>query len=148
MHRRIVASFIALAAVVPVTVAAQAAGNVRAEIEQVDHAWQTAYNAGNATAVAALYADDAKLMAPGSEPFSGRAAIAGYFKQAVAQGAQMALTTREVLGRGDYVTATGGYVATAKDGSHLDHGTYMTVYKRVKGAWMIYRDTWATSMAH
>lgn len=148
MHARIAASLVVLAVALPITATAQGAGNVRAQIEKADQAWQAAYNAGNATAVAALYTEDAKLMAPGAEPYVGRAAIEGYFKQDVTHKAKMALTTREVLGSGDYVVALGGYVATAADGSHLDHGTYTTVYKKVKSGWMIYRDTWATSMAH
>ena len=37
-------------------------------------------------------------------------------------------------------------MANVADGKHLDHGTYMTLYKKVDGAWKIYRDTWNSSM--
>jgi uncharacterized protein (TIGR02246 family) len=148
MIRRIAAALAALALALPLTASAQAAGDVRAQIEKADQAWQAAYNAGDAAALAALYAEDAKVMAPGSETVSGRAAIQDFFKQDLAQGAKNALTTNEVLSGGDYATSIGGYVATAADGSHLDHGTYMTVFKKVDGAWKIYRDTWKSSMTH
>jgi uncharacterized protein (TIGR02246 family) len=148
MNRRIAASLTALALALPVAASAQNAGDLRAQIEKADQAWQAAYNAGDAAAVAGLYAEDAKVMAPGHETASGRAAIQDLFKQDLTQGAKNALTTGEVLSGGDYVIAMGGYVATAADGSHLDHGTYMTVYKKVDGAWKIYRDTWKSSMTH
>jgi uncharacterized protein (TIGR02246 family) len=148
MIPRIAASVAALALVLPLTASAQAAGDVRAQIEKADQAWQAAYNAADAAAIAALYAEDAKVMAPGHETASGRAAIQDFFKQDMASGAKNALTTNEVLSGGDYAISIGGYVATAADGSHLDHGTYMTVFKKVDGAWKIYRDTWKSSMTH
>jgi uncharacterized protein (TIGR02246 family) len=148
MIRRIAASLAALALAVPLTASAQAAGGVRAQIEKADQAWQAAYNAGDAAAITALYAEDGQVMAPGHETASGRAAIQDLFKQELASGAKNALTTNEVLSGGEYAISIGGYVATAADGSHLDHGTYMTVFKQVDGAWKIYRDTWKSSMTH
>ena len=50
------------------------------------------------------------------------------------------------MARGDSAVETGGWVAQTKDGKHLDHGTYMTLYKKVRGTWKIYRDTWNSSM--
>ena len=37
-------------------------------------------------------------------------------------------------------------MAQGADGKHLDHGSYMTLYKKVDGGWKIYRDTWNSSM--
>ena len=98
------------------------------------------------TARAALYAEDAKVMAPGSATVSGRAAIQALFAQDLARGSKNALTTVEVFGGGDYAIAVGGWVETGADGAHKDHGTYVTVYKKVGGDWKIYRDTWNSSM--
>jgi uncharacterized protein (TIGR02246 family) len=113
---------------------------------KIDLAWQTAYNAGDATALAALYAEDAKVMAPGRATVSGRAAIQAYFAQDVTTGAKNALTLEEVFGGGDFAIEVGSYVATGADGAHLDHGMFMTVYKKVGSDWKIYRDTWNSSM--
>ena len=46
-----------------------------AAIRAAGPAWFNAYNAGDANAVAALYADDAVLNAPGAPPARGMAAI-------------------------------------------------------------------------
>lgn len=148
MNRRIAAGVAALVLALPLPAFAQAGpSGLRAEIEKASQAWQTAYNAGDAAALAALYTPDATVMAPGAAAASGRAAIEALFKADVAKGAKNTLTTNEVFGGGDYAIEVGGWVANAADGSHLDHGSYVTVYKKVDGSWKIYRDTWNSSMA-
>lgn len=148
MTHRIAARFVALALVLPFPAMAQAAStDLRAELTKMDQAWQTAYNAGDAAALAGLYLEDAKVIPPGHAAVSGRAAIQEFFKADVAQGAKNTLTTEDVFGGGDYAIVVGGWTATKPDGSHLDHGMYVTIYKKVGGAWKIYRDTWNSSMA-
>jgi uncharacterized protein (TIGR02246 family) len=112
----------------------------------MDQAWDKAYNAGDAAAVTALYTKDAKILAPGAEPVSGTAAIQAFFTADIAQGAKNTLTQGDVVGFGNYALETGGWVATDADGKHLDHGPFMTLYKKVDGGWKIYRDTWNSSM--
>ena len=147
MTRRIALGLVALALALPLTALAQAgAADLRAEIGKMEQAWQKAYNAGDAAAVAALYTKDAKVMAPGAEPVSGTAAIQAFFTADIAQGAKNTLTQGDVVGFGNYALETGGWVATDADGKHLDHGPFMTLYKKVDGGWKIYRDTWNSSM--
>ena len=148
MTRRFTLGLIALALASPLPALAQAGGaNLGAEIGKLDQAWQKAFNAGDAAAVTALYTTDAKVMAPGAEPASGTKAIQALFAASVAQGAKNTLTQKDVVGFGDYALETGGWVATGADGKHLDHGPFMTLYKKVNGGWKIYRDTWNSSMA-
>ena len=147
MTRRIALGLVALALALPLPTLAQAgAADLRAEIGKMEQAWQKAYNAGDAAAVAALYTKDAKVMAPGAEPASGTAAIKALFTADIAQGAKNTLTQGDVVGFGDYALETGGYVATSPDGKHLDHGPYLTLYKKADGGWKIYRDIWNSSM--
>lgn len=148
MTRCITLGLIALALASPLPAVAQAGGaGLSAEIGKLDQAWQKAFNAGNAAAVTALYTPDAKVMAPGAEPATGTKAIQALFAASVAQGAKNTLTQKDVVGFGDYALETGGWVATGADGKHLDHGPFMTLYKKVNGGWKIYRDTWNSSMA-
>jgi uncharacterized protein (TIGR02246 family) len=147
MTRAFAVGLVALALTLPLPASAQAGGaNLPAEIAKVDKAWEKAYNAGDATAVTALYAKDAQIMPPGADAASGTKAIQALFAADVAQGAKMALTQKDVTGFGDYALETGTFVATAKDGKHLDHGSFMTFHKKVDGGWKIYRDTWNSSM--
>ena len=147
MTPRIAAGLVTLALALPLPAFAQAGGDLRAEIGKMDQAWQTAYNAGDVAALTALYTKDAKLMPPGAETASGSSAIQAFFATDVKAGAKNTLTSGDVVGFGDYAVMTGGWVATTADGKHLDHGPYMTLYKKVGGGWKIYRDTWNSSMA-
>lgn len=147
MTRRILLGLAALVLALPLTARAQAgATDLHAQLAKVDQAWAAAYNAKDAAAVAALYADDAKLMAPGHATASGRAAIQALFAEQLKQGGTNTVTTGETLDGGKIAVATGGWVATGADGKHLDHGSYVTVYKKVGSTWMIYLDTWNSSM--
>jgi uncharacterized protein (TIGR02246 family) len=145
MTPRIATGLVTLALALPLPALAQG-GDLRAQIGKMDQAWQTAYNAGDAAAVTTLYTPDAKVMAPGAEPVSGHAAIQAFFTADLAKGAKNTLTLADVTGFGDFALETGGWVAKAADGKHLDHGTFTTLYKKVGGAWKIYRDTWNSSM--
>ncbi|HEX3233108.1 MAG TPA: DUF4440 domain-containing protein [Gemmatimonadales bacterium] len=147
MNRRIAAGLVTLALALPLPALAQAGADLRAQIGKMDQAWQTAYNAGDAAALTALYAKDATVMAPGAEPASGTSAIQALFTADLKQGAKNTLTTGDVVGFGDFALATGGWVANSTDGKHLDHGPYTTLYRKVGGGWKIYRDIWNSSMA-
>jgi uncharacterized protein (TIGR02246 family) len=147
MTRQIALGLVALALTLPFPAFAQTGGDVRAQIGKMDQAWEKAYNAGDAAAVAALYAKDATIMPPGAEPASGTSAIQAFFAEDMKQGAKNALTTGDVVGSGDQAVSIGKWVATSADGKHLDHGTYMTLYKKEGGGWKIIRDTWNSSMA-
>ena len=147
MTRHLALAFVALALTVPGPVVAQAGGgNLRAEIGKRDQAWEKAYNAGDAAALTALYTKDAQVLPPGAETASGSDAIHTYFTADVKGGAKNALTLEDVVGFGDYALETGKYVATSAEGKHLDHGKFMTLYKKTDGGWKILRDTWNSSM--
>ena len=121
-----------------------------AAIRAGTQAWEAAWNAGDAAALAALYASDATVMAPGSEPAVGRAAIEQAYRSALdaADGAQNEVETLEVMASGDWAAEVGRFVMTSATGSHLDHGRYTAIWKKVDGRWMLYRDMWNSSMAH
>jgi uncharacterized protein (TIGR02246 family) len=119
-----------------------------AAIHRGAEVWAAGWNSGDAAAVAALYANDAILMAPGMEPAEGRAAILRALGGAleVAGGSQMKITPVEIMQADGMAVEVGTFVDTAPDGSHRDHGRYIAVWKNVGGTWMLYRDIWNSSM--
>ncbi len=147
MTRRIGMALFALALAVSVPAFAQTGGDLRAQIGKMSKSWEKAYNAADAAGLAALYAKDATVMPPNAEPASGSSAIRTYFDGDVKSGAKNALTMEDVTGSGDNAIETGKYVVTTADGKHLDHGKYVTVYKKADGGWKIYRDIWNSNMA-
>ena len=147
MTRRIAVGLVALALALPLPVLAQSGeADLRAQTEKMDRAWEKAYNAGDVAALTALYTKDAKVMAPGAETASGTSAIQKLFAADIAQGAKNTLTLGDVVGFGDYALETGTFVATSAEGKHLDHGSFMTLLKKVDGGLKIHRDTWNSSM--
>jgi uncharacterized protein (TIGR02246 family) len=128
--------------------AAQHPPNAEAAIRAGTEAWSAAWNAGDAAALTALYAEDAVVMAQGAEPASGSAAIRKHYEAALAAtpGAQNMSKTLEVMAAEDWAVEIGSFVANAADGSHLDHGRYTAVWKKVDGTWKLYRDMWNSSM--
>ena len=147
MSRPIALAVVALTLALPLPAMAQSkGGDLRAELQKQDQAWEKAYNAGDAAALTALYAKDAQVMAPGAETTAGSSAIQAFFTEDIKGGAKMALTLEDVVGFGDYAVETGKYVATSAEGKHLDHGKFLSVYKKTDGGWKLYRDTWNSSM--
>jgi len=110
--------------------------------------WATAWNAADAAALAALYAEDAIVMAPGEEPAQGAAAIEKHFLRGLeaSPGSLNKIETLEVMASGDWAVEVGRFVVDSKEGKHLDHGRYVAVWKKVDGNWMLYRDIWNSSM--
>jgi uncharacterized protein (TIGR02246 family) len=145
MASRIAVGLVAVALALPLPALAQT-GDLRAQIEKVSQAWVKAYNAGDPAGVAALYTKDAQVMAPGAEVASGTKAIQSLFAADMAGGIKNTLTPAEITGVGDQAVETGKWVATSADGKHLDHGPYMTLYKKEGGGWKLYRDIWNSAM--
>ena len=47
---------------------------------------------------------------------------------------------------GDMAHGTGTYEILGADGSHIDHGKWMNVSKKVGGKWLIHCDNWNSDM--
>ena len=146
------ASLLALAACAktpaPDTAAAADADAIRA----VNVAWNKAFNAGDGAGVAALYAEDAVLMAPGAPTVRGKASISEYYAKDAAASAAAGLTiadgpTSDVAQSGDLAWQSGTYTSTDKSGATADAGKFLTVFQRKDGKWMIVRDTWNSDTA-
>jgi uncharacterized protein (TIGR02246 family) len=119
----------------------------QAAVRAVNAAWFKAYAAGDAAGVAANYADDAVLSAPGVPAARGIEAIRAFYAQDVAAAQAAGISNvndpaTDVGVSGDLAWETGKFSVTAKDGSVLDAGKYSTVFARRDGGWKIIRDTW------
>ena len=86
---------------------------------------------GDATAIAALYTESAKLLPDGAPRIDGRGDIEGFFKQAFDAGfTNLNLKTQEVTESGDLAIELG--VVTSA-GSPGDTGKYVVVWRRESG---------------
>lgn len=110
--------------------------------------WEKEYNADNLAGVAALYAADGCRMPPNAETAKGTSGITAQLKGDKDHGAakvKVAVTMSETSG--DSGHATGTYVITGADGSHVDHGKWMNIVKKMNGTWKIQCDIWNSDMA-
>jgi len=126
--------------------AADTAAEVKA-LHDVDQAWLKAYNAADADALAALYAENAILLPPGAPGVHGRAAIRTFFAadSAAAQKAGVAFhlgAKPDGGANGDMGWASGTFSVTDKSGKVVEAGKYLSVSKKEGGKWLYLRDTW------
>lgn len=119
--------------------------SLKEQIQSAQNGMAAAFGARDAKGAAALYTDDACLMPDGMPTFHGRAAIAGFFGGAIGQGIVSArFTTQEVDGDDQQALEIGRYelFASLPNGERqcVDDGRYFVAWRRVDGAWRIYRD--------
>ena len=118
-----------------------------AVVRTINPAWFKAYAAGDAAAIAALYADDAVVSAPGSAAWRGRTAIQEAFAKDIAGSVAAGIsfnsgTSPEFGVSGDVAWEWNTFHLTDKAGATVDTGKYVTVYARRNGKWQIVRDIW------
>jgi uncharacterized protein (TIGR02246 family) len=109
--------------------------------------WFKAYNAGNVDSVAAMYADDAVLNAPGAPPARGAAAVREGLAKDIAASSGGGFTlnpgaTADIGISGDLGWEWNTFTVTDKSGATVDAGKYVTVYGKKDGKWRIIRDIW------
>lgn len=99
----------------------------RAAADEVSAAWVKAFDAGDAAAVAALYAEDAHSMPTTGGAITGRSAIESYWRQDIGSGGVVTkLTPNDSIAQGNLLHVDGTYDVTAKDGVTLARGAVPT----------------------
>ena len=117
-------------------------------INDLEAQWNKDYAARDGDKIAAYYADDAVLMAPGAPAMSGKEAIHTGIQQMLSDPAltlQFQATKVEVARSGDLGYSWGKYQMTATDPATKkpvnDHGSYVTTYrKQADGTWKAVAD--------
>jgi len=116
-------------------------------IHDIEDSWNKEYEAKDASKLVAHYADDATLMAPGMPASHGKDAIAKVLNEMAADKA-LALKFHadhvDVAKSGDLAVSQGSYEMTmtnpaTKKPVH-DKGSYVTVYRKIDGAWKAISD--------
>jgi uncharacterized protein (TIGR02246 family) len=117
-------------------------------IKGINPVWFKSYNAGDANAIAALYAEDAVLNPPGAPPARGKAAIQEYLTKDVGASREAGITMisdfskAEANVSGNLAWEWGTFTVKDKAGADIDNGKYVTVYEKRDGKWLIIRDIW------
>lgn len=109
-------------------------------VKATNDAFADAIARGDATTAAAVYAEDARLLAPGNEPLVGRTAAERFWRTGIDAGlCGLELETLELETHGDTAVEVGRYLrasALADGEATIDHGKYVLIHKRqADGSW-------------
>jgi uncharacterized protein (TIGR02246 family) len=118
----------------------------RAAIEKVGTDFAAAYARGDYPAVARMYAEDAVAFPPDGDMVKGRAAIEALWKGAADTGIKsLEFEIVDVVSSGNLAAETGiatMHIQPAGQAAATAKVKYVVVYKKVGGAWLLYRDIW------
>jgi uncharacterized protein (TIGR02246 family) len=125
-------------------VAGSAAAQTIATIQQLNDKWESAFNQGDAAAVAAMYTEDSYVLPPGGNMVKGRTAIEAFWKQAARQVGNPKLVTVSVLPLGPRAAVEIGTVTleTKAQPPQQIVGKYAVVWRKVGGRWLLATDIW------
>jgi len=121
--------------------------SAKQEIAAANLAFETAVSKSDSVGFASLYTTDTKWMNPNAPSVEGRAALVSHISQQLKAGiASAKLNTVEVWGDENYVTEEGNYQIFTKDGTQIDKGKYLILWKRVDGKLMFHRDIYNSDL--
>jgi len=104
--------------------------------------WQAAMNSGDADAIAALYAEDARVMPPNMPATIGRSAVREAFGAMIDAGMSVELRSIATESSGDLAYNVGTYRQRVND-EVTDEGKFIEVWRRgPDGDWLMINDIW------
>jgi uncharacterized protein (TIGR02246 family) len=117
------------------------------QIEAANKSFTESVAKGDAAAAASCYSSDAKFMGANSPAASGSQDIQTVIGGLIASGAtQLVLTTVGVWGDAKLLAEEGTFTIAMKDGTSLDKGKYIVLWKKEDGKWKIFRDCFNSDM--
>lgn len=131
---------------VPASSSAAEAKATVTTMESLARAYDDAYNRRDARALAALYLDDAQILAPNLEIVRGRLAIEEFWRSELAASTlRQTSKVLEVEDHGGVAFEAGSWLMRhPEDGAAGTGGKYLVVWKKSGGQWKIHRETWNT----
>ena len=113
-------------------------------IQHQNLAFMIAVKAGDATALGALYTEDAWLLPPGGAMVHGRSQIEAFWKSRFDRIAEVNLTTVDVVPLGPDAAREVGKAVILTTGHLAEEiaGKYMVVWRQVEGEWKLEADMW------
>ena len=121
--------------------------DVHEAIADVNREFTEAFARGDSAGVAAFYTTDGQLLPPNSEIVTGHEPIAGFWQFVMGLGVKtIRLDSSEVGVQGGMAVEIGQYTLSGADGSAVDRGKYLVVWRNEGGSWKLHRDIWNTSM--
>ncbi|HJS89783.1 MAG TPA: nuclear transport factor 2 family protein [Steroidobacteraceae bacterium] len=106
--------------------------------------WEILFNRGDSAAVADLYSQNAELVMSGAAPIHGRQAIHTAIAKMAKSGAKVSVEVDRSAAAGDFAYFYGPYTVFLQQ-KVIERGTYLEVWHRYSGHWLLDLDVNASS---
>ena len=105
-------------------------------------AWQDAFDTGDAAQVANVYSQNGRLLPPHGEPVVGREAIQAFWAGLLESGAHIQTQLEELGEEGHLGFRMGSFTVKDSDGTVIDDGQFIEIWKKRDGHWWFDIDIW------
>ena len=122
-----------------------ASNSIRSEIEAASEGFADALGKGQASKVADMYAEGARVMPPNGSMVQGRTKIQQFWQGFIDSGAKLSLSTSDVEAQGNVAIEIGTYEMISSDGKR-DSGKFVVVWRRHKTGWKLAVDIWNSNL--
>jgi ketosteroid isomerase-like protein len=136
----------AAVAVASLTACAPQGAQPSAELAALAERWEQSFNAGDLDALAALYTADCRLMAPNAEMAQGGEAVRAGFGAMREAGLTVDLETLDATAAGDLGYRVTTYAVSAPDGTVIDRGKAVELWRKTAAGWQIASDIWNSDL--
>ncbi|HVS04188.1 MAG TPA: nuclear transport factor 2 family protein [Thermoanaerobaculia bacterium] len=126
--------------------AAPAVADAAAALAARAEGWVEAFNAGDVDAIVALYGAEARLLPPNAELTRGLDAVRQTFGGWIEAGLKGDLATVETVVVGDLGYRLGTFTVLGDDGSEIDRGKFIEIWRQIDGEWVITEDIWNSDL--
>jgi len=116
-------------------------------VEERNLVYDNAFVNGDSVTVMDHFTEDAIAFPPNTEQVIGKKAIAPLISQFLKFGIRKFIDeTTRVIGAGEYIIEEGNFFLGGENGTTLDKGKYICVWKKESGKWKVCSNMWNTSL--
>ena len=137
---------VAIVAIVVLAACAPQGSQSSPEIAAMSERWEQGINSGDIDLLVTMYTSDCRVMGPNAPMGKGTEAVRTIFGGMIAAGITAELETLEATVAGDIGHRVGKYSLSAADGSPIDTGKYIEVWRKTAAGWQITDDVWNSDL--
>lgn len=138
---------VAVLAIVVLAACAPQGAQPSPELAAMSERWEEGLNGGDIEMLVSMYTADAQIMPPNSPMMQGSDAIRATFGGMIEEGLTGKLETLDAAVAGDLGYRAGTYALFTPDGSPMDSGKYIELWRKTTAGWQITHDIWNSDLA-